>query len=306
MFITIIIYIIVSIIFKLKNKYFNLNKSNKKNKYIMFNNYNRIIYKNNFLYKKINEFLKSFNNNILQVKKINNKFNYISFYFIIFFSFFLMIISFAFSYKIFHIVSTSLILSIISFFIPNIILKYILNKHKEKLMCEFPTYAITLKNYTKVNNDLIFAFKRASVTGAFKKYIETFNFSIEKGLKVDDCFEKLKNDININKINNFFTAACNCYKNGGDFSKLLDKYSNILTKVNLQKEKEKEESFSSKLVLYILVFVNIYLLFGFVFNDEEYKNLLLNTFFGKIIINFNILSYIFIMFFIKKINKMEE
>lgn len=282
---------------------FNKNKFNNYNKKFINKRYNN---KDNLIYIKLDDFLYEFKNNILQVKKLNNKFNYISLYSFIIFSFFLMIISFVFSYKIFHIISTSLIISVISFFIPNIILKYILNKHKEKLMREFPTYAITLKNYTKVNNDLIFAFKRASVTGSFKKYIETFNFSIEKGLKVDYCFEKLKNDININQINNFFTASNNCYKNGGDFSKLLDKYSNILTKVNLQKEKEKEESFASKLILYILIMVNIYLLFGFVFNDEEYKNVLINTFFGKTIININILSYFFIMFFIKKINKMEE
>lgn len=287
----IIIYIVIRSLFEIQKQYVLNNKINR-----------------DFLEIKINKnnFFKNIKINILQLKSVNKNIKFISPFSIIIFSFSSSIIMFFLSYKIFNITSSAFIISVFSFFIPYLILSFFLNKQKEKIIRDFPTYAITLKNYTKVTNDILIAFKRAKVQGPIEIYIKRFNISIEKGMNIYECFERLKEDINIKKINEFLTASQNCYINGGDFNKLLEKYSNIVTKTNIQKEKEKEESFSSKLVLYILIFINIYLLFCFGFGNIEYKELLTNTFFGKLIINVNIISYILIYIFIIKLNKMEE
>ena len=287
----IIIYIVIRSLFKIQKQYVLNNKINR-----------------DFLEIKINKnnFFKNIKINILQLKSVNKNIKFISPLFVIILSFLSSIIMFFLSYKIFNITSSAFIISVFSFFIPCLILRYFLNKQREKIIREFPTYAITLKNYTKVTNDILIAFKRAKVQGPIDIYVKKFNISIEKGMNIYECFERLKEDINIKKINEFLTASQNCYINGGDFNKLLEKYSNIVTKTNIQKEKEKEESFSSKLVLYILIFINIYLLFCFGFGNSEYKELLTNTFFGKVLINVNIISYILIYIFIIKLNKMEE
>jgi Flp pilus assembly protein TadB len=193
-----------------------------------------------------------------------------------------------------------------SFFIPYLILKELIKNNKNKILNVFPTYLIALKNYTKTDNNILGAFKRVDISFPISIYINRFNISIENGINVFECFEKLKNDININKINDFLTASQYCYLNGGNFSKILEKYCNILTNYNLQKEKEKEESLGSKIVLYILILMNIYILVGFVLTNIEYRNIILGTLFGKIIININLLSYMLIFFFIKKMNNLEE
>ncbi|MEG0872543.1 MAG: hypothetical protein RSE00_01585 [Clostridia bacterium] len=244
---------------------------------------------------------------VLQIENMNNKSNKIlTPFFIILLSFAFFVIAYVVSYKLFKLVSTSCIIAAFSFFLPHIILKSFVSFQKQKIIEIFPTYAIALKNYTKVSNDIIIAFKKVQTQKPLAIYIDRFNLSIEKGIKIYDCFERLKQDINIKKINEFIGAAQMCYINGGDFSKLLEKYAKILTKTNMQKAKEKEESFGSKLVLYILIGINIYLLFAFVLANFEYKQILMGSFLGKTILNINILSYMVIFIFIKKLSKMDE
>lgn len=218
----------------------------------------------------------------------------------------ILIFTFVITYKYLCILSTSFILSAFSFFIPYILLKEVVKNNKNKILDVFPTYLISLKNYTKTDNDILNAFKRVDINVPLSTYINRFNVSIESGINVFDSFEKLKIDINISKINDFLTASQYCYLNGGKFSKILDKYSNILNKYNLQKEKEKEESLGPKVVLYVLILMNMYILFGFVLKNIEYRNIILGTLFGKIIININLFSYILIFFFTKKMNNLEE
>ena len=87
---------------------------------------------------------------------------------------------------------------------------------------------------------------------------------------------------------------------------MLSKYSKILNRINEQREKELQENLSSILVLVILIIINIFLIVTFVYSDENYRSILTNTFLGKSILNINILSYLLIFYFIKKLNKLEE
>lgn len=286
-----IIFFAILIIFKIKEKNKMLNKISISN-----------------IEKKLNEFktIKIINALIIQSNKANNRAKHITPIIFLIISIVFSLIIFFLSYKTIKIISSSIIISGFSLLIPYLILKYIIRSQKEKILNDFPIYAITLKNYTQVTNDIIIAFKKAKVQEPLSIHIERFNVSIEKGMKIYECFERLKQDINIKKINEFLTAAQYCYINGGDFSNLLDKYSKILTKSNLQKEKEKQKSFASKLVLYMLIAINIYLLFQFGFANEEYKEILTKTFIGETIININIISYFLIFLFTIKLNKMEE
>lgn len=254
-----------------------------------------------------NKFIQKINYYILEIKNSSNKNLYfLNSIIILTISTFLSIITFIVMYLFTNIFSTSLIFSFFVFIIPYLIIEYIVNNQKNKILSIFPMYAISLKNYTKSTNNIIIAFKKVKIEGILSIYVDKFNLSIEKGISVFESFENLKKQININKISEFITASQYSYINGGDFNKLLDRFSNILLKSNIQKEKEKEESFSSKLVLGLLLIINIYVLFTFILLNDEYKNIMLNTLFGKIIINTNIISYMLIFLFIRKINKLEE
>ncbi len=263
--------------------------------------------------RKVNNFLnnmsytKKFKAYIYEFEKsYNKKVKFISLINILIFSFILSVIVFVSVYSFVKIVSTALIIAIFSFFLPYFFVKYLVKIKKQQILNIFPTYAVNLKNYTKIDNDIVIAFRKTKTSKPLSLYIDKFNLSVEKGLNVYEAFNELKNDINIKSINDFLTAAQYSYLNGGNFNQLLDKYSKILVKANIQREKEKQESFSSKFILFLLIIINIYILFIFIFSNEEYRSIMFQTNTGKFIINLNIISYIFIFYFIHKLNEMEE
>lgn len=222
---------------------------------------------------------------------------------ILIFSSICSIISYILSYYIFDIHSTALLISIISFFIPYFVICHIYILKKQKIVENFPMYILTLKNYVYSTNDIIIAFRRANIPDYLSMYINKFNVSIEKGISVVQAFEELKNDINIGIISDFLSSLLTCHLNGGNVCVLLNKYAEIITKINLKNEKTKQENLSSILVFIILVFVNFFLLFTFVYGNAKYKEIMTTNLIGKTIINFNILSYIIIFMLYRKISK---
>lgn len=281
------------------NIFYEMLNKNKKDSIIKINNFNTKLSNMSFI-KKIQFYID-------YISKINKS---IIFYIkpitIILLSSIISIITFVISFKYLKVFSSAVIISVYSFFIPYLILKYLYNFYRKKINNIFPTYIISLKNYTQISNDIIIAIKKVKVEEPLSLFINKFNICIEKGINVYEAFENLKNDINIKKINEFITATQNCYINGGNFTNLLSKYSKILNRINEQREKELQENLSSILVLVILIIINIFLIVTFVYSDENYRSILTNTFLGKSILNINILSYLLIFYFIKKLNKLEE
>ena len=166
-------------------------------------------------------------------------------------------------------------------------------------------YTLSLKNYTDIDNNIIYAFSQSLPNENIKKYIEKFNTSVLSGVNVYSAFETLKEDINIEEVSQFINLLQNCYINGGNFSQVIDKYSKLQTKVNIQKEKQNQELQSSKITLIVLICLSFFMVFGFVLNNEVYKDIILNTVGGKIILTVNMLTYIVMYIMYLKIVKME-
>ena len=291
-------FILIFVIFLIIEMFSNIILSNRKNKFFNIQKINNRINNTSFI-KKIKYYIE-------YLKNINiNLFCYINPITIILISIFISIITFFISYKFISVFSSAIIISVYSFFIPYLILKYIYNDYRKKIMDIFPTYIVSLKNYTIISNDIIIAMRKVKVEPPLMIFIDKFNILTEKGVTVYEAFQKLKNDIKINKISEFITALQNCYINGGNFSELLDKYSKILTNINNHREKENQENFSSILVLIILVIINIFLIINFVYSNQIYREIVVNSFIGKTILNINILSYLLVFYFIKKLDNLE-
>lgn len=278
---------------------------------IYIKNQNRILkfVNSKVIGSKINNssFIKKISFYINYLKNINiSSFHLLKPIIIIAISLIISFLSFILSYKFFCVFSSALIISIYTFFIPYIFLKYLYNRYRRKILDIFPTYIISLKNYTNISNDIIVAMRKVNIDKPLMLFIDRFNLLIQKGISVCDGFEKLKSDINIKKISEFITALQNCYINGGDFSKLLDRYSKIINNINAQREKESQDNFSSILVLIILIIINIFLIITFIYSNVTYKSIIINSFTGKVILNINILSYLLVFYFVKKLNKLEE
>lgn len=296
-----IIYTIASIllIFTIIEIFFSIAKNKNKEEILKYNDIS-YKFKNLSFIKKIQFYINSLS------KLNNNIFYYIRPSLVILISVILSIVIGFLSYKFLKVSSSALIISIYSFFVPYLILNTLYNNYRKKIIGIFPTYIVSLKNYTQISNDIIIAMKNVNAEYPLSIFIDKFNILIEKGVTVYEAFEKLKIDINIKKISEFINAIENCYINGGDFSNLLDKYSKIINKINIQKEKEMQENFASILVLIILAIINVFLIVKFIYSNTLYRNIVTNNFIGNVILNINIISYLLIFYFIKKLNKLED
>lgn len=286
---TLVIYIALNKICKEGNKSsisnINLVTKLKNNKKIKFN-----INKINALIEDLD--YKYYINNV-------NIFSYISY---IIFSLLCFVIGFSISYNSLNLITTSIIVGIGAFFIPYIILNILIIQKKKKIAIIFPSYLANLKNYTKVDNNIISAMSKTKVGKPLNKYIEIFNTSVKNGIPIYDSFEVLKNNINIDKISEFITLIQHATINGGDVSNILDKYAKLQMKINLRNEKEKQNISSSKLALISLVAINIYILFGFILSDNHNFSLITTTLIGEIILNINIISFGIVGYMYYKIN----
>ena len=86
---------------------------------------------------------------------------------------------------------------------------------------------------------------------------------------------------------------------------MLERYINIITKENIHKESIKEKAHTDIITLLIMVVLNVLVLVMFVLTNKEYASIIRETFFGKLVLNFNALSYILIAYLISKIYKEE-
>lgn len=221
-------------------------------------------------------------------------------------SFFVLILTYFLSRITIKIVSTSIILSIVSFFVPYFVISIIVNNKVQKIKSILPSYIVNLKNNVEVTNNVIKAMKITKVEEPLEYSINTFNYKVEKGINVYQSFDELKENINIKIFSSLIDAFKVCYNNGGDFICVLNKYIDIISKENLEKAKLKENSSTTILTLIIMICINILLLFLVVLSNPEYRGIILESIAGHVIINFGIISYIVVLYFVYKVYKMEE
>jgi len=224
---------------------------------------------------------------------------------IFFISFLFSILTYFLSSISIKIISTSIILSIVSFFVPYIVISIIVNNKVQKIKSILPSYIVNLKNNLEVTNNIIKAMRITKVEEPMEYSINNFNYKVEKGINVYQCLDELKENINIDIFSSLVDAFKVCYNKGGDFICVLNKYIDIISKENMEKAKLKENSSATILTLIIMVCINFLLLFSVVLSNPEYSKIILGTLAGHVIINFEIISYFFVMYFVYKVYKME-
>ena len=221
-------------------------------------------------------------------------------------SIFCLILSYIISSLTIKIKSTCVIISIISFFIPYFCINICINNKIREIRNILPSYIVNLKNNIEVNNNILDAIRITKVQEPLTYSINKFNFRVQNGVLVNQCFDELKKEINIVTFHSLIDAFKVCYENGGNFNDILTRYIDIVSKENLEKAKLKESSSSTIITLVIMLAINVVLLFSSVLSNAEYREIILQTTIGHAIINFSILSYVLVGFFVYKTFKMEE
>lgn len=200
--------------------------------------------------------------------------------------------------------SISLLIFFLIIFIIFLSFDHLILLHKKRLFKELPNYIISLKNYTLTNNNILYAFANTTPPKVYQNYISKFNTKITSGISENIAFNSLRTSLDIGKVNEFLIILEKCHFNGGDSSKLLSKYSNILASIIRQNELLAQKTSFVKLVLLILTFINVYLINNFIFSNDKYTQILISSLIGEIILNFNIISFASIMYFVIRPERM--
>lgn len=217
------------------------------------------------------------------------------------------VLIFTIMYKIvLGVVSTALIIALPMLVLPKIIINFVIDRDKQKIMQILPAYIINLKNYVEQDNNVIKAIKETICLEPLNKHIERFNLTVQKGININEAFKKLKNSVDIKFFSSFVTAIESCNANGGSFSKILEKFANIISKENINRERTKEKAYSSVIILCVMLIINIYLIFSFVFSNPEYSAIVKETMLGRIILDINAISYLVIGYIVSKIYRIGE
>lgn len=222
---------------------------------------------------------------------------------------FIMLGLFVVSFTLFNIyikvTTTALILSIPFFISPILVIKFLLNKEKADIIKLLPMYVVNIKNHISEDNNIIGAIQRTIVEEPLKKYIDVFKTNIYRGMNVIEAFDLFKEEVNVKSFTAFINSCEVCYLNGGDFNKVLEHYINIITKENIHKESAKEKAYADILTLVIMLVLNVLVIVMFVLTNKEYAAIMRETFFGRLVLNFNAVSYILIAYLISRIYKEE-
>ena len=252
-------------------------------------------------YNKLSEYIFiSFKKNLLP-----SKLNRLNPFILVVIMIILFSVSFLLFYSYLKVVTTSLILSLPFFILPILVIKILINKEKSNIIKTLPMYVVNIKNHISEDNNIIGAIQRTIVEEPLKKYIDTFKMNISRGMNVIEAFDLLKGEVNV-RIFDLFVNSCEvCYLNGGDFNKVLEQYINMITKENVHKESAKEKAYADILTLIIMIVLNVTVLVMFVFTNKEYAQIMRETFFGRLVLNFNAVSYIVIAYLISRIYKEE-
>lgn len=208
-------------------------------------------------------------------------------------------------YMYIKVLSTSIILSVPFLLSPLILSKILIRRSKEKISKQIPFYTINIKNQMKEENDIIQAIKRARVEEPLAKYIEKFKLNVFSGMNVITAFEKLKNDVAVREFSELIDSFEVCYKNGGEFVKILEKFILMKTKERMLKEETEEKAFSSVITLIVMMLLSVFVIVTFVFANNEYASIIRSTVGGRLILNINAISYMVMSWMITRVYKEE-
>ena len=236
-----------------------------------------VIVKNEYYYK---EFLKKYDKSkkVKLTEKLNLKYKinmlldkagvqqniFVNMFTVILCAFICFVGMYLFVFSVFKIVGISIIVAMPATFIPFVVLNIISVYKTEKLEKVFLNFLLQLKNYTKIGNDVVSSMKSVHTLEPLQSYINKFTLEINNGIKFETAIEHLKDKIRIKKIKEFFTNVQYCYLYGGDFSCLIDKSYKIISEIQKEKNKRKQETQGARVVLIILILLNVFVYVNFI------------------------------------------
>jgi len=224
---------------------------------------------------------------------------------VIFMGIIIFLISYGIVFQIFQIVLLSFLISFPMIFSPVIILSWIAeikNKKIEKVMLNF---LLQLKNYTQINNDIIYALKEVKTIEPLQSHVKRFLLEINSGMKFEKAIENLKEKLTFERFRMVFTNMQYCYLHGGDFSELMTKNYKLIGSIQNEKKRREQETMSARIVLGVLIILDLFIYFTFIKNNYENYEVMTKSFLGNLILYWNFISIWLLVFLMHKVKKLD-
>ncbi|MBR6252459.1 MAG: hypothetical protein IKR04_01245 [Clostridia bacterium] len=214
-------------------------------------------------------------------------------------------IGYSIAFSLFKMVFLSIIVSIPALFIPiaiiNLVAEYMQNK-LEKIMLDF---ILQLKNYTQINNDIIYAFKQVKTLEPMQGYINSFLIEVNSGIKFEKAIENIKEKVGFERLKQVFANIEYCYIYGGDFALLMDKSYKMISKVQKEKSKRMQDTKSARIVMGILIVLDLFIYFSYIKNNPSNLQLMTKRFMGNLILYWNFISIWLLIWLMRRVKKLE-
>ena len=216
------------------------------------------------------------------------------------------ILCYTIALKIFEARVLSFIIAMPTIFIPVVILKLIADYNDDKIEKIIPNFLLQLKNYTQINNDIIYAIKESKTIEPLQSYINKFLIEINSGIKFENAIDNLNEKIKIKELENFFSNIKNCYISGVSFAELINKSYYMLSVIQKEKLARKEETKGARIVLIILVLLDLIVYFSFIGNNKENYMIMQKSIIGNLILYWNFISMWLLVFLSQKVKEVDE
>lgn len=220
-------------------------------------------------------------------------------------SIFLIIFMYIIAFNFFKIILLSIIVSLPAALVPFIILHHIANMKEEQIEKILLNFLLQLKNYTKISNDIVSAFKQVVTIEPLQGYIKTFLIELNSGIKFEMAMENLKEKITIERLKIFLSNIQHCYLYGGSFSELIEKNYNMIKVIQKEKIARIRETKSARTVLIILIFLNLFVYITFIRNNYENYKIMQGSIIGNLILYWNFITIWFLMFLSNRVKKLD-
>lgn len=224
---------------------------------------------------------------------------------IIFLSIVIFLLSYFVSFNFFNIIFLSFIVSLPCMFIPIATIRYISEYKSKKIEKIFLNFLLQLKNYTRINNDIVYAFNQIETIEPLQSYINTFLLEINSGIKFEKAMENMKEKIKVSVFRSFLTNVEHCYIYGGNFTELISKSYQMIYEIQTEKNNRIQETKSARLVLFILIFLDLFMYISNIKNNAENYSIMQKSIIGNIILYWNFLSIWLLLFLANKVKKLD-
>lgn len=217
----------------------------------------------------------------------------------------IFLLSYVIVFKVFKIFLLTFFITIPTIFIPVVILNWIAEIKKKKIEKVILNFLLQIKNYTQINNDIIYALKEVKTIEPLQSYIKKFLVEMNSGVKFEKAIENLKEKIMIQRFQAVFTNIQYCYLHGGNFAELMTKNYKMISDIQKEKNRREQETMGARIVLMILILLDLFVYFTFIKDNYENYKIMTRSVLGNIILYWNFISIWFLVLIMNKVKKLD-